>query len=121
MNNVHFLGIRKDIPQILANIQLLVHSSNRDTQSITILEALAVGLPVVLSDIPSLKEYYGKCDSAIFFKSGSRKDLAKTLREELTNYPRNTRIHRKIRQWVIKNYGIDAYTQKLKSLYASLI
>lgn len=121
LNNVHFLGIRKDIPRILNSIDVLVHSSRRDTQSIAVLEALAAGLPVVLSDIPSLKEYYGRCDSAIFFKSGSRKDLAITLREALISHARNTRNQREIRHWVIDNYGIDAYARKLKSLYVSLM
>jgi len=121
MNNVHFLGIRKDIPQILANIQLLVHSSNRDTQSITILEALAVGLPVVLSDIPSLKEYYGKCDSAIFFKAGNRKELIDTLRMALNNRSRNKKSYRTTRRWIMRNFGINIYVKKLKSLYASLM
>lgn len=51
-NQVRFLGSRNDIPQILAAADLYVMPSRAEAHSIALLEALASGIPMVVSDIP---------------------------------------------------------------------
>ena len=49
--NVVFLGPRDDVPQILVSADLLVHPAREEAGGIVLLEALAYGLPVVVSGI----------------------------------------------------------------------
>jgi len=51
----HFLGMRDDIPALLALADLAVLPSISDTMPLSILEALALGVPVVATDVGDVK------------------------------------------------------------------
>lgn len=49
--NIFFLGMRKDIPQILAGVDIFILSSITEGMSNAILEAMAAGKPVVATNV----------------------------------------------------------------------
>src|SRR5690606_16438253 len=49
--NVQFLGERKDVPQLLQDAGFFVSSSKTEGISLTLLEAMAVGLPIVTTSV----------------------------------------------------------------------
>lgn len=49
-NQIHFLGFRKDIPELLQISDLSVSSSRQEGLPVNIMEAMYVGLPIVASD-----------------------------------------------------------------------
>jgi glycosyltransferase involved in cell wall biosynthesis len=51
VRNVRFLGLRRDVPDLLAAADLLVHPSLEEGFSNAILEAMAAGRPVVATDV----------------------------------------------------------------------
>ncbi|MEM7315877.1 MAG: glycosyltransferase, partial [Planctomycetota bacterium] len=53
---VHFLGSRSDIPEILRACDVFVLSSDNEAAPVSILEAMASGLPVVASNVGSIHE-----------------------------------------------------------------
>ena len=55
-NNVHFLGYRKDIPEILSITNISVSSSLREGLPVNILEAMACGKPVVATDARGVRD-----------------------------------------------------------------
>ena len=55
-DRVQFLGSRKDVPQILAQSDIFVLTSNWEGFPITILEAMRAGLPVICSDVGGCRE-----------------------------------------------------------------
>lgn len=50
-SRVKFLGVRRDIPELLAASDVFVLTSVCEAASLTLLEALASGLPVVVTDV----------------------------------------------------------------------
>lgn len=48
---VEFMGIRKDIPQLLANADVFVSASRNEAWPIIVLEAMACGTPVVCTSV----------------------------------------------------------------------
>ncbi|MCA8998467.1 MAG: glycosyltransferase [Planctomycetaceae bacterium] len=50
-DNVEFLGERKDIPELLRTAGFYVASSKTEGISLTLLEAMAVGLPIVTTEV----------------------------------------------------------------------
>jgi glycosyltransferase involved in cell wall biosynthesis len=54
---VHFLGMRPDVPAVLPLGDVLVQPSHADAMPLTVLEAMAVGVPVVataVGDVPAM-------------------------------------------------------------------
>lgn len=49
-NNVHFLGVRSDVPEILASIDLLLFPSLYEGLPVVLVEAQSAGTPCVISD-----------------------------------------------------------------------
>lgn len=63
--NVRLCGIRRDMWDVLPAYDLFVMSSVYEGQPVALLEAMASGMPAMLSDIPELREASG--EHAIFF------------------------------------------------------
>ncbi|MBN8193917.1 glycosyltransferase family 4 protein [Bacillus sp. NTK074B] len=55
-HRVHFLGNRRDIPELLARSHLFVLISRHEGLPISVIEAMRAGLPIVASDVGGMKE-----------------------------------------------------------------
>jgi glycosyltransferase involved in cell wall biosynthesis len=54
--NVNFLGYRSDIAKILCNYDIYLFTSHREGLSVSILEAMAAGLPIVATNVGGTRE-----------------------------------------------------------------
>lgn len=54
--NVNFLGLRQDIPELLANADFFILSSISEGIALTLLEAMAASLPIVATDAGGNRE-----------------------------------------------------------------
>ncbi len=58
VGNVHFLGVRDDVPRILNELTILVHSPRQEPLGRVLLEAAASGLPIVATDVGGTREIF---------------------------------------------------------------
>lgn len=54
----HFLGVRDDIPQLLSELDLLVHPARQEPLGRVLLEAGATGLPIIATDVGGTREIF---------------------------------------------------------------
>jgi glycosyltransferase involved in cell wall biosynthesis len=71
--NIRLCGVHKDIQQLLPTYDAFIMSSRFEGQPISLLEAMASGMPAILSDIPVLREVTN--NKAIFFDLDNVNDL----------------------------------------------
>lgn len=88
-NNLIFLGQRpmREIPELLkaADVLVLPNSGKQKiskyyTSPLKLFEYMASGVPMVVSELPSLQEIVSE-DDVFFFESDNASDLARTIRE----------------------------------------
>jgi L-malate glycosyltransferase len=75
--NVRLCGVREDIQNVLPQYNAFIMSSIFEGQPISLLEAMACGMPSILSDIPVLREVTG--NKAIFYKLDNVNDLVSKI------------------------------------------
>jgi glycosyltransferase involved in cell wall biosynthesis len=77
ISDVHFLGYREDIPDLMAALDLLVIPSRNDGFNLAAVEAMASSKPIVATAVGGLPEVVG--DGGILVKSESAKKLAQEI------------------------------------------
>lgn len=115
MSNVYFLGTRSDVPSLLKAMDGFVYSTAHDTFGIAVVEAMAVGLPVVVNDWPVMKEVCG--DMAYYFCSKDVEDCAAAIEKLLAELPQRKDAAKKNAASVRKKYSIDNYIETLAKIY----
>jgi len=117
-NRVHFLGRRKDIPQLLKMSDVYVQSSHWEGFGIAVLEAMAGGLPVIASNVPGLRDVVG--NSGILFNSGDSQQLAKCINTVLKNKELYNDLAKKSRERALE-FNIEKTAKQYTDLYQRVI
>ncbi len=72
---VHFLGSRNDVPQLLAEWDAFVYSTDHDTFGIAVIEAIAAGLPTFVNDWEVMEEVTNHGKWATLYATKNPADL----------------------------------------------
>ena len=115
MNHIHFLGARSDVPSLLKSMDGFVYSTDHDTFGIAVVEAMTVGLPVVVNDWPVMQEVCG--DAAAYFKSKDVEDCANAIEKLLAELPQRKEAAKKYAEVVRNKYSIESYIATLSHIY----
>jgi glycosyltransferase involved in cell wall biosynthesis len=78
-NCIHFLGSRKDVLDILPHLDLLVSSSLWEGFPTVLLEGMALGVPVVATDVSGSRELVVEGETGMLAPPGSHTLLAEAI------------------------------------------
>lgn len=113
-SSVTFLGNRSDVASILSECDYFVLSSNSECCPISILEAIASGLPVISTDVGGVKEIVK--DAGMLYTVGSVEELFEAMK---TIYE-HTEIREKMKnrtQEIIKCFDVKRIVPKYEDIY----
>ncbi|MDO5293782.1 MAG: glycosyltransferase [bacterium] len=79
-NSVFFLGNRNDVANLLRHSDVFVLSSNSEACPMTVLEAMASGLPIISTDVGGVKELIGD-NAGILVETGNVEGYTKALED----------------------------------------
>ena len=79
LKRIQFIGFCSDVPTLLTDADLYVQSSAWEGMPLTVLEAMASGLPVIASAVDSLPEIIDDGRSGILFQRGNSDALAQYI------------------------------------------
>jgi len=114
---VRFLGLRRDMPDILRALDVMVLPSSREGNPMILLEALAAGVPVVASRVGGIPEVieHGRNGSLVepFRPRALAGELARLLRDpEL-----RARYNREGRRTFEERYSAQAMARRYEAIY----
>jgi glycosyltransferase involved in cell wall biosynthesis len=116
-SKISFLGFVPEEKkfEVLSSFDIFVFPSLAEGFGIALIEAMAVGLPCVVSDLPVLKEVCG--EAAMFFRTGNGSDLAEKVIKLIEDDDRRWRLGRKARRRVEKRYSMERFVENYDHLY----
>ena len=119
---VHFLGRQQDMHSVYAAADMLVHPTREDTFGMVVLEAMAQGLPVVVSRAPycGLSADLGEHEAILLHDPASVEELGAALRALLSDNARQAAFAQAGRK-VAARYDWAQVAQAYERLYFALL
>lgn len=105
---VHWLGSRSDIPEVLAALDVFLLTSRMEANPVSILEAMAMGLPVVATDVGSVSETVRPGVTGFLAPAGEAEELAGYCAELLDNPGLARRMGSSGRELVSEKWSLEA-------------
>lgn len=114
---VTLLGHRKDVPEVLAASDVFAFPSVYEGLGGALIEALALSLPIVASDIPALREVVEEGDNAILATPADSSSLGIALGTLLLDADLRAQLGKKSREiFETRFQAVDASRQLLEFL-----
>ena len=112
-----FLGTRRDIAEILKSLDIFVMPSLWEGFSVAMLEAMAAGLPVVISDVGGVSQTLGENEYGIKVPAGNAAELASAIRLLAEDPDGRASLGRSARKRVLAKFSIDVMMAALDRVY----
>jgi glycosyltransferase involved in cell wall biosynthesis len=119
-SRVLFFGVRHDVPAILSAVDAFVLASVSEAASITLLEAMASALPVVVTEVGGNPEIVRKGVDGMLTPRGSSRDMAQALLSILADPGRASEMGRNGAARVSAVYTLDRTIDRYRALYEQL-
>jgi glycosyltransferase involved in cell wall biosynthesis len=116
---VHLLGERSDVPRIMAALDLLALPSRSEAFPNVVGEAMACGVPCVVTDVGDARAMVGS--AGLVVPPGDAEALAGGLARLIdAGAEARERLGRWARERVRENYSLDAMVRRYEALYGEL-
>jgi len=119
-SSVKFLGQRKDIYKILSGMNLFVLPSLREGLGIAAIEAMAVGLPVVVTNVGGLPEVVRDGLSGLIVPPAEPALLAEKIIAIFKHPDKLMAMGRESRRLFEEKYKAESMAEKLEKLYMEI-
>jgi glycosyltransferase involved in cell wall biosynthesis len=119
-SQVQLLGLRNDIPDLLAACDLFVSASRWEGLPVSVLEAMAAGKPVVATRVGDLPQVVLD-GMGVLVPPGNPDQLADALRLVIADPRCGASYGSAAREHVLKEYSASRWADRLLALYARVI
>jgi glycosyltransferase involved in cell wall biosynthesis len=117
----HFLGIRQDMPELYALMDCFVLPSYREGFPCSPMEASAMGVPCVVTDIRGCREAVEHGRNGLLVPLGDVPALAEAIVELLTDQEKAARMGAEGRRMALERFDERLVFERVKAEYARLL
>ena len=117
---VKWLGERADIAQLLAESHIAVLPSYREGLPKSLIEAAAVGRPIVTTDVPGCREVVKDGENGFLVPAKDSKKLAVAIQKLINNPKLLTSMGKKSRLMAEQEFSIHQVVEQTLKLYETL-
>jgi glycosyltransferase involved in cell wall biosynthesis len=114
---VELLGARADIPELLARSDVFVLSSRSEGFPVSILEAMAAGLPVVATDVGGIAEAVEDGETGLLVPAADPEALACALERLVSDADLRRRLGAAGRARALRLFDVTRYRRAYVELY----
>ena len=118
---VRFLGIRADVADILRESDVFVLSSRVEGNPLSVLEAMAAGLPVVSTAVGGVPELVRDRETGLLVPSEDAGALAQAMQALVDDPARRQAMGAAARQYAVAHFDIRHTVRGYEQLYESLL
>ena len=115
-DKINFLGYRQDALQIVASSDLFVSSSLWEGIPTVLLEAMALNVPIIATDIPGTKELIVDRQTGILVQPKKPDQLARAISEFVSN-PETSLAFVKASNLYVREYSMFKVKEKYLGIY----
>jgi glycosyltransferase involved in cell wall biosynthesis len=116
-NRVLFLGERRDIPGLLAALDLFVHPSLTEGISITLIEAMAARKPIIASDVGGNPEVINSYHTGILVSLDRVQEWIEIIRRMVRDNGLREDLSEKARRRAIENFSLERMVSSYANIY----
>lgn len=120
-NDVVFFGERSDVPAMLMQSDIFVHSCYQDNQPFSVMEAQLAGLPCAVSDAGGLPEMVQHGHTGMISPAGDFTTLASHLNILLEHDEYRCQLGRNAKAWGEAQWSMDKMIDRMMTNYYSAI
>ncbi|MFZ5449072.1 MAG: glycosyltransferase [Thermodesulfobacteriota bacterium] len=117
---VHFLGQRQDVPDLLHAMDIFVLPSYSEGVSLALLEAMAAGLPVITTAVGGNPEIVAHGVTGLLIPPRDAGALAQALERLLADPAGAAQMGRNARRFVAAHYSLERLGREVNAIYEEL-
>ena len=118
---VHLVGHTDDVGGLLSAADVFVFPSQHEGLGGALLEALAMSLPVVASDLPAFREFLVPGENAILVPPRCARAFAEATAQLLTDEPLRSRMGAANLELFEQRFQLDTVAQQTERLYRDTV
>ena len=118
--NVILLGYRKDIPSLLRIMDVCCLTSSREGLPMSLLEAMADGLPLVGTDVEGIRDVIVNGENGLLVKVGDVYGLKCALMKLLGDDSLRARMGQESKLSVARRFSLDRCVKEYEELFMSV-
>ncbi len=121
IDRVEFLGLRQDVDEVMRRADFFVRPSLVEGMPLTVLEAMATGLPVIASDVAGTGEVIVDGQSGLLVEPGDVAGLVEAMDRVVRDRALRTRLGSGARRRVEEAFSWDATTDQVEEIFGRLV
>jgi len=118
---VHFLGLRTDIPDVLGAMDVFVLSSDYEGNPLSVMEAMASGLPIVSTAAGGVPDLFENGKEDFLVQPGDVQGLSLSMISLLRNRELRQALGRAAARRARERFDVSTMVQAHEALYESLV
>jgi len=118
-DRIHFMGWRKDVPNIMRHLDIFVLPSLNEGMGRVLVEAMAAGKPIIASDVGGIPDLVTSGYNGLLVRAGDVQALYAAIKRLLGDRALRDELGKRGREFS-SHFSLKKMLSKIDALYASL-